>query len=437
MTRFRPARRRLSRTGVLAAGDALAGAGTAAGWAASGNWPGGLPALAALLVAAGSVALSGAWRGQALLPVALVGLAPAVAAPDGASAAGGIGAAAWLCATAVAAMVATRAPVRAWLASGEGRRRCAPRAVLLGADPAAARLLAGAPETQALAVLGYADARPAASGPPAGPDGPLPYLGRPDRIPRLIGVGALDAVVLAPSALEAVPALSCLAVELRLALDLAGSGPRLVPIARVPLTPFARTVKRAEDVVLGAAALLLCAVPMALVAAAVRLDSPGPVLFRQRRTGLNGRRFTLLKFRTMHAACADPLGAAQARPDDPRLTRLGALLRRTSLDELPQLFNVLRGDMALVGPRPHALGTRVDGRRLEAVCPRYPARHRVRPGLTGLAQVRGLRGALTSEAALRARLDADLHYIETWSLGGDLLILWRTAWAVLCQRGAF
>ena len=221
---------------------------------------------------------------------------------------------------------------------------------------------------------------------------------------------------------------------------------RATPAAPVPhasaaplrgLSAWERCLKRAEDVAGALLALCVFAVPMLLVALAVRLDSPGPILFRQYRTGLNNRDFVLLKFRTMQHAACDHLGGSQATRHDPRLTRLGAFLRRASLDELPQLFNVLRGDMSLVGPRPHATDTRAGGRLFPDVIPDYSARHIVKPGITGLAQVRGLRGETRTEDALIRRVEADFEYIRRWSLVLDFLILLRTAYCVLRMKNAY
>jgi exopolysaccharide biosynthesis polyprenyl glycosylphosphotransferase len=195
--------------------------------------------------------------------------------------------------------------------------------------------------------------------------------------------------------------------------------------------------KRILDIFLATLALALSALPMALIALAVRLDSPGPVLFRQARIGLNNREFVMLKFRTMRVQRAASGSILQARRDDARVTRIGAFLRRTSLDEQPQLVNVLRGQMSLVGPRPHAPGTRAGGRRFEEVTTRYAARHRVKPGLTGLAQVRGLRGETDTEEKLIWRVESDLEYIENWSLWQDLLILARTVFSVARMTNAY
>jgi lipopolysaccharide/colanic/teichoic acid biosynthesis glycosyltransferase len=220
----------------------------------------------------------------------------------------------------------------------------------------------------------------------------------------------------------------------------------MLDTARADFAPFAalrrfpaqtaarRRIKRAEDVAIATALLVLLALPLALIALAIRLDSPGGALFRQVRAGLHGRPFVMLKFRTMRVEEADVTGKCQTVPDDPRLTGLGKLLRRTSVDELPQLFNVLRGDMSLVGPRPHAVETSLAGRKLDLISPYYAARHQMKPGMTGLAQVLGLRGPLTSEAALAARVEADLRYIESWSLIQDLAILARTAALVASLR---
>ncbi len=199
----------------------------------------------------------------------------------------------------------------------------------------------------------------------------------------------------------------------------------------------AAAVKRVEDVALAVPALLLFALPMLLIALAVRLDSPGPILFRQTRTGRFGAPFTMLKFRTMRHEAERPEALRQATRGDARVTRLGTVLRRTSLDELPQLFNVLRGDMSIVGPRPHAPGTRAAGRLFPEVVPNYAARYRVRPGLTGLAQVRGFRGETDTEEKLVRRVCADLEYIESWSPGLDLMIVLRTAVTVMLMKNAY
>jgi lipopolysaccharide/colanic/teichoic acid biosynthesis glycosyltransferase len=182
--------------------------------------------------------------------------------------------------------------------------------------------------------------------------------------------------------------------------------------------------KRLFDL-LGAACLLVLLSPLlAAIAAGLTLMRDGPVLFRQQRAGAGGRLFWLYKFRTM---CHRPQAAfRQAVPDDPRVTRLGRWLRATSLDELPQLYNVLRGDMSLVGPRPHAPETAIGSLRFAEALGHYRARELVRPGITGLAQIRGQRGPTPTLASLEARLASDLEYIERRSLALDVAILLRS-----------
>jgi polysaccharide biosynthesis protein PslA len=197
-------------------------------------------------------------------------------------------------------------------------------------------------------------------------------------------------------------------------------------------------LKRTMDIIVALALLVLLAVPMLLVAAAIRLTSPGPAMFSQDRIGLHGHRFRMLKFRTMRQqACICTGPCRQVTRHDPRVTWLGALLRQTSFDELPQLLNVLQGSMSIVGPRPHAPGTCAAGRPFETITPRYAARHRVKPGMTGLAQVRGWRGETDTEEKFLRRVDSDLEYIASWSPWRDLAIIGRTAVAVLRMRNAY
>ncbi|HEX3757008.1 MAG TPA: sugar transferase [Rhizomicrobium sp.] len=190
------------------------------------------------------------------------------------------------------------------------------------------------------------------------------------------------------------------------------------------------SLKRFLDILVSMAAILLCSPLLMLIAAAVRLDSPGPILFRQRRGGLGGAPFTILKFRTM-TATEDGPEVIQAQKDDPRITRIGHRLRPFFLDELPQLFNVLRGEMSLVGPRPHALvhdiyfGARIEG---------YSRRYTVKPGITGWAQIHGARGQTPLDADMQARTVLDLWYVEHANFVLDLLVLIRTPFE-LFRRG--
>jgi len=184
-------------------------------------------------------------------------------------------------------------------------------------------------------------------------------------------------------------------------------------------------VKRCEDIAIASLLLAVFALPMLAIALLVKADSRGPVLYRQRRHGFNNRVITLLKFRSMRHDPEAPL--RQVCANDPRITRIGAFLRRTSLDELPQLINVLKGDMSLVGPRPHAIGMKAAERDLEDIVAEYAHRHRVKPGITGWAQVNGSRGPLETPAAVRRRVRYDLEYVAKSSLWLDLQILLRTA----------
>ncbi len=213
--------------------------------------------------------------------------------------------------------------------------------------------------------------------------------------------------------------------------ELVLGNPTLV-VSRRPLPGWHVVAKRIEDLVLGSLALAALSPVMLAIAALVRLDSPGPALFRQQRLGFNNKPITVFKFRSM----ADrPEGAdgtvAQARRRDPRVTRVGRLLRRSSLDELPQLFNVLRGEMSLVGPRPHAIAHNV---QYAAQIDDYLGRHRVQPGITGWAQVNGLRGETDTLDKMQKRVEFDLAYIERWSLLFDLRIIVQTALGVFFQK---
>jgi polysaccharide biosynthesis protein PslA len=190
--------------------------------------------------------------------------------------------------------------------------------------------------------------------------------------------------------------------------------------------PSSSRVKFAFDVAGAAGALLMLSPLFVTIAAAIKLTSPGPVFFSQYRYGHRNRRFRIFKFRTMHTRLSDRSGVRQTTADDPRVTWVGRLLRKTSLDELPQLINVVTGDMSLVGPRPHVPGMQAASVVYEDLVPYYFQRHAIRPGITGLAQVNGCRGSTAIAAAAVSRVNYDLEYIENWSLWLDIKILWRT-----------
>ena len=187
-------------------------------------------------------------------------------------------------------------------------------------------------------------------------------------------------------------------------------------------------LKRVMDVVGSLVALTLLAPLLVAVAVAIRLESHGPVLFVQERWGKDRKRIRVIKFRSMHAHACDHTGIAQTVEGDERVTRLGAFLRKTNIDELPQLINVLRGDMSLVGPRCHVVGMQAGGMDYEALVPHYHLRHTMRPGLTGLAQMRGLRGPTSDPGRAIRRVHADLEYIVTFNVVQDIVICLRTAW---------
>lgn len=209
-------------------------------------------------------------------------------------------------------------------------------------------------------------------------------------------------------------------------------GARCVELQRGPLSPMELFAKRALDICLSAMVLTALSPLLLLVAVAIKLDSRGPVLFKQQRCGFNGRRFTIYKFRTM-SVLEDGPTVVQATANDSRLTRIGGWLRRTSIDEIPQLLNVLEGSMSVVGPRPHALA---HDNEFDKAVRHYAYRRRVKPGLTGLAQIKGFRGPTPTPASIERRVKQDLRYIDNWSLGLDLMILVQTPLELIRGRNA-
>jgi Undecaprenyl-phosphate glucose phosphotransferase len=206
-----------------------------------------------------------------------------------------------------------------------------------------------------------------------------------------------------------------------------------IEIQRAPLSTTERAVKRGMDLVIATLALIFLLPVMALTAIAVKFDSPGPVIFRQSRKGFNGKQFMMFKFRTMSVLENGPT-VVQATRDDPRVTAIGRLLRSASIDELPQLINVLRGEMSLIGPRPHALA---HDNYFEKVLSEYAFRHHVKPGMTGWAQCNGARGATPTIERISERVTLDLWYINNWSLWLDIQILIKTFFEVLRKRNAY
>ncbi|MBV9565731.1 MAG: undecaprenyl-phosphate glucose phosphotransferase [Bradyrhizobium sp.] len=206
-------------------------------------------------------------------------------------------------------------------------------------------------------------------------------------------------------------------------------------VFEAPITDWDLVMKWLFDHLVGGLILVLALPVMALVALAVRLDSPGPVLFRQKRFGFNNERIDVLKFRSLYHHQADPNASRVVTKDDPRVTRVGRFIRKTSLDELPQLFNVVfKSNLSLVGPRPHAVQGKLQSRLFDEAVDGYFARHRVKPGITGWAQINGWRGEIDNEEKIQKRVEFDLYYIENWSVLFDTYILLKTPVALMTKN---
>jgi Undecaprenyl-phosphate glucose phosphotransferase len=205
-----------------------------------------------------------------------------------------------------------------------------------------------------------------------------------------------------------------------------------------PISELGLVAKWLFDKIIGFALLIVLAPLFAAVAMMVKLDSPGRVLFRQQRYGFNNELIEVYKFRSLYTEQSDASSKKQVTRDDPRVTRVGRFIRKTSLDELPQLFNVIfKGNLSLVGPRPHALQSRAGDCLFDEVVESYFARHKVKPGVTGWAQINGWRGETDTEEKLRRRVECDLHYIENWSLLLDAYIILKTPIALLQSKRAY
>ncbi len=205
-----------------------------------------------------------------------------------------------------------------------------------------------------------------------------------------------------------------------------------------PIADWDVVIKLAFDKIVGTLALIALSPVLALTAIAIKLDSPGPVLFKQKRYGFNNELIEVYKFRSMYADKLDPTASKLVTRDDPRVTRVGRFIRKTSIDELPQLINVVfKGDLSLVGPRPHAIHAKAANRQYDEVVDGYFARHRVKPGITGWAQVNGWRGETDTQEKIQQRVEHDLYYIENWSILLDLYILAVTPASLLKTKNAF
>jgi exopolysaccharide biosynthesis polyprenyl glycosylphosphotransferase len=282
----------------------------------------------------------------------------------------------------------------------------------------------------------------------------LPLIGDLARLCQLAREGEIDQVLISgaqftPQRLEQiVEGLSEVCVDVSLipdkAIELApnyrvnllGTVPVLTLWQR-PFRDINQIVKRAEDIVFSGIALALLSPVLLIAGLLVRFTSPGPVLFVQPRVGFNNEPFKVFKFRTMYTDKTD-IGARQTTTrDDPRVTPVGRVLRRFSIDELPQLLNVLQGSMSLVGPRPHGTEMMVGDRFYHEAVRGYAGRHRVKPGITGYAQVKGLRGEVRTIERAKRRIELDKHYVDNWSFWLDMWILFATARAVLFDSDAY
>jgi Undecaprenyl-phosphate glucose phosphotransferase len=340
--------------------------------------------------------------------------------------------------------------VRRWARNG----RLVRRVVIVGGGPEGESLLQalGGEADSDARVLGVFDDRTGDRSPPivAG----VPKLGTVDDLISFIRLTRVDLVLVAmpltaeQRVLEMVRKLWVLPVDVRLAahMNRLRFRPRAysylgnVPVLDIfdkPIADWNMVMKTLFDRVAGALILLAITPVMAATALAIKLDSPGPVFFRQRRLGFNNEVIEILKFRSLRHEHADPDARRVVTKGDPRVTKVGRFIRKTSIDELPQLINVLRGELSLVGPRPHAVEAPTANRLWEEVVDGYFARHRVRPGLTGWAQINGWRGELDTAEKLQHRVEHDLYYIENWSLLFDLYILLRTPFALMKTENAY
>jgi Undecaprenyl-phosphate glucose phosphotransferase len=336
-----------------------------------------------------------------------------------------------------------------WIVAGKLTRDVA----IVGAGPHGRRLVKHLREHAPgdLRIVGIWDDRAAR---PIDPIEDIPVRGTVDDLIAYARQHPVDQIVVAlPWAAEirvmtVLKKLWELPVDIRLAPDMIGfrlahcsySDLGTVPVLNVfdrPLSEEKLLLKRSEDVVLALIMLLAFSPLMLLTALAIKLDSQGPVLFRQTRYGFNNKKIDVWKFRSMYVDNCRETALVQATVDDPRVTRVGRFIRRTSIDELPQLFNVLSGVMSMVGPRPHSIGTKAENLLFEEAVAEYAARHRVKPGLTGWAQVNGWRGETDTIEKLRHRVDHDLYYIENWSLFLDIKIVLMTVLTVVRGKNAY
>jgi Undecaprenyl-phosphate glucose phosphotransferase len=347
--------------------------------------------------------------------------------------------------------MALRALVRRWARQGRLDRRT----IIIGADLSGEQLIRAinAQDDSDIRVLGVFDDRndERALETCAG----SPKLGKIDDVIEFARRTRIDLVLFAlpisaeTRILEMLKKLWVLPVDIRLSAhtnklrfrprsySYIGDVPTL-DVLEAPITDWDQVLKLSFDRLVGGLALLFLSPVMALVALAIKLESSGPVLFRQKRFGFNNERIDVFKFRSLYHEHADPLASKVVTRNDSRVTRVGRFIRKTSLDELPQLFNVVfKGNLSLVGPRPHAVQGKLQTRLFDEAVDGYFARHRVKPGITGWAQINGWRGEIDSEEKIEKRVEFDLYYIENWSVLFDLYILLCTPIALLKTDNAY
>ena len=339
--------------------------------------------------------------------------------------------------------------IRRWSASGRLVREIA----IYGAGPQGRRLIEFLQQPgSGFRVVGLFDDREAAR--QAGAIAGVPFSGDLSALLAFARAQPLDQIVVAMPwtgerrIAQIMTRLSPLPIDVRLAPDLMGftlahcsygdvAGLPVLNVFDKPLSEEKLVLKRIEDLVVAGGMLLLFSPLMLAIAVLIKTGSPGPVFFRQTRFGFNNQPIQMWKFRTMFIEDCSDVIETQTLKDDPRVTKIGHWLRRTSMDELPQLFNVLQGSMSVVGPRPHAQGTRAGNVLFEEAVSEYGARHRVKPGLTGWAQVNGWRGETDTLEKIQKRVDHDLYYIEHWSLMFDIKIVLMTVVTILRGRNAW
>lgn len=334
--------------------------------------------------------------------------------------------------------------VDAWRRGG----RLTPNVVVVGATPNAQKLIEQALQSKDVAILGVFDDRAARS--PEAVVG-VPVLGDTAALLTYPLLPFVDRIVITvPASAQArvrdlIDRLRVLPNAVTLFMDVEGAAARDATLSRLANSAVAQVSgaerdeqrafsKRVQDVVIGGLALAVATPVMLVIAALVKLDSPGPAFFRQRRHGFNNETITVWKFRSMRVEAADATASRQVSKDDDRVTRVGKVIRKLSLDELPQLINVVKGEMSLVGPRPHAIGMKTAGEESAKLVSEYAWRHRMKPGLTGWAQINGSIGAVDTPEAVRRRVALDIEYIESQSFWFDLYILAMTIPALVMAR---